>query len=311
MIKRLLLLVALLPIIAVALIAFDPSGAVTRVQFVKTDWDSAKRQAVREGKLFFVDFDASYCATCRNMDETTYMDVRLSEYIGTNVVAHRVDVQDFDGVMWSQTYEVEALPTMLVFDSKGKLVQRLVGYKSANDLLKVLGEVRTKEQAAPFTATNVGMQNETPMNTTTTTTTVNTQPNTTTTTTNNSSVVITDKTTPQPIANNTGLPSVTGSEAASGLGLFEVAARRQESKGFAVQVGVFSSFENALTRADELRQQFTQQRTLLHADKAANGQTIYKLLLGVFPTRRDATNFSVIMRQKKIEGVVKDLTLML
>ncbi len=96
----------------------------------------AKEQAASESKLYFVDFDASYCATCRNMDQSTYMDPILAQYMDDNVVALRLDVQDFDGVMWSQQYDVEALPTMLVFNNKGKLVKRLVGYQSAADLLK-------------------------------------------------------------------------------------------------------------------------------------------------------------------------------
>ena len=130
--KKLLFSTALIPVLLL-IMAFKPTTTI--VSFEEADWDKSKTRAAAEGKLYFVDFDASYCATCRNMDESTYMSQQLADYMQNNVVALRVNVQDFDGVMWSQQYEVEALPTMLIFDAQGKLVKRLVGYKSASDLM--------------------------------------------------------------------------------------------------------------------------------------------------------------------------------
>ena len=137
--KKIALLLALVPI-TLMIMAFKGK---TTVQFMATDWDTAKNKAFSEGKLYFVDFDASYCATCRNMDQSTYMSSQLANYMEKNVVALRVDVQDFDGVMWSQQYEVEALPTMLVFNEEGKLVKKIVGYQSASDLMDVFSTSKT------------------------------------------------------------------------------------------------------------------------------------------------------------------------
>jgi thioredoxin-related protein len=117
----------------------------TKVKFLSADWSAAQQKAKAEKKLYFVDFDASYCASCRNMDASTYQDPALASFMENNVVALRLDVQDFEGAMWSQNYEVEALPTMLIFNQDGKLVKRIVGYKSAKDLMAAFSEVLPKK----------------------------------------------------------------------------------------------------------------------------------------------------------------------
>ena len=117
--RRFIIALALIPVASFIMAFYNPSTA-TRVKFSAGDWDSAQKQAKLEKKLYFVDFDASYCASCRNMDESTYQDGALASFIEQSVIALRLDVQDFDGVMWSQKYEVEALPTMLIFNEEGK-----------------------------------------------------------------------------------------------------------------------------------------------------------------------------------------------
>jgi len=296
--KRKLLGLIIAPLFLV-IMAFKPTTTI--VIFEQTDWENSKTRAVTEGKLYFVDFDASYCATCRNMDESTYMDERLAYYMKQNVVAMRVDVQDFDGVMWSQQYEVEALPTMLIFDAKGKLVKRLVGYKSAADLLVEFDAIKK----------STGVSNTVTPTTTTTTT---------TTTTNNKVVVPQPIEADKPMSNTTTKPTVNSSNTfltdeflnaepqPTGMGLYEVTVRKQVSQGFSVQVGVFSSYEGVLEDATKLQQKYSK-KTLIHVDQY-NGSTVYKLLVGVFENKRDASLFRHDLRKDNMDGLIKDLKIM-
>ncbi|BDS14228.1 thioredoxin domain-containing protein [Aureispira anguillae] len=290
--KKILLSLALIPIL-VLISAFKPTSTI--VQFEAANWESSKSRAISEGKLYFVDFDASYCATCRNMDESTYMDERLANYISDNVVALRVDVQDFDGVMWSQQYEVEALPTMLVFNEQGQLVKRLVGYQSATDLIKEFAAIKTIAPT-PSPAVNTA---PTP------------QP------------IAADK--PMPKTNATNNPTISSEQptdlntvaansveeeekAQTGLGLYEIAVRKQESNGYGVQIGVFSTYETVLTQASKFKRKYSK-KTLIHIDEH-NGSVVYKLLLGAFKSRRDAAYFRNDLRRDNIDGLVKDLSVM-
>lgn len=284
--RKIFFSLALIPFL-VLISAFKPTSTI--VKFEANSWESSKSRAITEGKLYFVDFDASYCATCRNMDESTYMDERLANYISKNVVALRVDVQDFDGVMWSQQYEVEALPTMLVFNEQGQLVKRLVGYKSASDLIEEFSQLKT---IAPTPAPKV-----------------NTAP------------------APQPIAadqpmgktNSSNNPTISNEQPAdlttadveksqTGLGLYEIAVRKQESNGYGVQIGVFSSYETVFAQASKFKRKFSK-KTLIHVDEH-NGSVVYKLLLGTFKSKRDAAYFRNDLRRENIDGLIKDLSSM-
>lgn len=279
--RKIFFSLTLIPFI-VLISAFKPTATI--VQFEANSWENSKSRAMNEGKLYFVDFDASYCATCRNMDESTYMDERLANYISKNVVALRVDVQDFDGVMWSQQYEVEALPTMLVFNEQGQLVKRLVGYKSASDLIEEFSKIKTLVPAP----------------------TINTTP------------------TPQPIAadqpmaktNSSSNPTISNDQPTdlttaatekpqTGFGLYEIAVRKQESNGYGVQIGVFSSYETVFAQASKYKRKYSK-KTLIHVDEH-NGSVVYKLLLGTFRSKRDAAYFRNDLRRDNVDGLIKDL----
>jgi thioredoxin 1 len=261
---------------------------VTKVAFANMDWETAQKKAIQDAKLFFVDFDANYCATCRNMEQSTYMDNTLSSYMSQNVVAMRVDVQDFDGVMLSQQYEVEALPTLLVFDASGKLVNKMVGYKSAKDLLKVFQDVQKKSAAlaaantpsAPKTAepapTKGGLQ-------------------------------------PVPVAKSPtvpvrAMPSVFGSNNnfEPSLDLYEVAVKKQAAKGFSLQVGSFGNYEAAFGQAEMFATKYAQ-KTIVGIDNSKPNQVSYKLFLGNFETRAEAQKLLETLKKNKVESLIRDL----
>ena len=44
------------------------------IEFFQGSFTSAKLKASEEGKLFFLDFTASWCTPCKWMEETTFTD---------------------------------------------------------------------------------------------------------------------------------------------------------------------------------------------------------------------------------------------
>ena len=296
--KKIALLLALVPI-TLMIMAFKGK---TTVQFMSTDWDTAKNKAFSEGKLYFVDFDASYCATCRNMDQSTYMSSQLANYMEKNVVALRVDVQDFDGVMWSQQYEVEALPTMLVFNEEGKLVKKIVGYQSANDLMDVFSSSKT---TTPLNSAAQPISSDTPMPSpdvvvkTNTTANVNTTP-----------TVKTKDLDPvfAPANNSTSfMEDAVVAPQPRGKGLYEISVTKQASADYGVQVGVFSDYKLIMEQAALFKKKYSKQKTIVHID-THNGSTVYKLILGTFKDKRIASNFRNMLRKDKVDGLIKDLS---
>jgi thioredoxin-related protein len=254
----------------------------TKVKFLSADWSAAQQKAKAEKKLYFVDFDASYCASCRNMDASTYQDPALASFMESNVVALRLDVQDFEGAMWSQNYEVEALPTMLIFNQDGKLVKRIVGYKSAKDLMAAFSEVMPKKDIKTETVKPVEQRLTSP------------QP-----------IVDDEKPALKPVTTNAGLTNKTPSS----VGLYELNVKRFASNGFSIQIGVYNSYDFMLEQAEKLSDKFPSQKILMHVDDIG-GQRTFKLLIGNFYDKIQASEFKESLRKSGFDGILKDLSVL-
>jgi len=105
-----------------------------------TNLSAAKQLAATEGKLYLVDFTAQWCLPCQWMEETTFSDNRVVNYMQENYVAVKIDIDDFDGFAWKQIYDIKALPSILIFNSKGELLEQYTGSHAPSGLLKILEE---------------------------------------------------------------------------------------------------------------------------------------------------------------------------
>ena len=131
---------ALLILLLIPLLSFALNSPESTTFFHKGDLEKIKTQASNEGKLYFVDFYADYCYACKLMDETTFVDPSLGNYVKNTYIPYKVDVMmDFDGISMKDEYNIKVLPTILVFNSKGDLVGR---YESMLGPTRMMKELR-------------------------------------------------------------------------------------------------------------------------------------------------------------------------
>lgn len=311
MFKSRILILLLLPLFMHAKVDNTP---VKSVAFYKGSLTTAKEKAAAEGKLIFVDFVASWCMPCRWMDETTFTDPTLVDYVEDNYIAVKVDIDDFDGFAWKQQYNIKLLPSILVFNSKGKLLERYEESMAPSKMLAVLQKHDTpanKVITARPTAHNAPPKPK-----------PETKPSPAVVTTPAPDVPITrpplkpntNTTKPEPIkpaptvntaANKPETKPVPGSE---GDGLYRFKVTRQASSGFSVQVGAFGHYGNVLREVSKLQSRFN--RPIIVHISTLRDRTIYKVLIGDFPDKNAAIEYRGHMKMMGVEGIIKDMSVM-
>jgi len=92
-------------------------------------------QQKTKGKLVLVDFWATWCAPCRMM--APVLNDVASELNGNSHVG-KVDIQQYQSL--ANQFKVRSIPTLILFKN-GKEVNRFVGIKSKDFLLKEMAKV--------------------------------------------------------------------------------------------------------------------------------------------------------------------------
>jgi len=92
-------------------------------------------QQKTKGKVVLVDFWASWCAPCRMM--APVLNDVASELNGNSHVG-KVDIQQYQSL--ANEFKVRSIPTLILFKN-GKEVNRFVGVKSKDFLLKEMAKV--------------------------------------------------------------------------------------------------------------------------------------------------------------------------
>ena len=102
---------------------------------------SDRRLEQSVGQPVLVEFTADWCINCKTLERTTFKDKKLLNVIGTmGVIPLKVDLTRVDEQRRAifDRFGGRAIPTIVVLDEKGRLVQRYTGVVGADTLVEVL-----------------------------------------------------------------------------------------------------------------------------------------------------------------------------
>ena len=130
--------------IAVLTVLMFQKEAFSQTNFFNGSYSELQEKAKSEKKIYFVDFYTGWCGFCKKMDATTFQHKELGEYIDQHFIAYKLNAEEGVGKTLSQENGVKGFPTVLVFDSKGKVIDRIVGYKAATEFKAALQKHESK-----------------------------------------------------------------------------------------------------------------------------------------------------------------------
>jgi len=278
------------------------------VEFSSTNFEDVKQQAEANNRPYFAYFTASWCMPCRMMDETTWQDPNLAEYIDNNYYAVKIDVDNFDGYVYKEEFKIVAYPTILLFQPNGTFMKRIEGSITGSKLQTYL------EQYDGFEDTPGGNYSNDPNNI------ENTAPPIIH---HGSDLIVEDaaEQVSDPVSYTMSsyepsydAPSYSHQSkpekiVSSGSGLFRFNVEREPSDGFSVQVGVYADYENVLREVSAYQLKFNEP-ILVHIDKLEN-KTVYRILIGDFKKQEKAAKYKEKILEAGIpQAFVKDLTTM-
>jgi thiol-disulfide isomerase/thioredoxin len=93
------------------------------------------RQAAKDGgkRLVLVDFYTVWCGPCKKLDQTTWKDEHVRDWLSSEAICLKVDAEK--DVPLAEKYRINVYPTVLLLRPDGTEIDRLVGYRDAQTFL--------------------------------------------------------------------------------------------------------------------------------------------------------------------------------
>ena len=107
-----------------------------QTNFQELSLEKACEQAKTENKPVFLDCYTSWCGPCKMMANNVFTLEAAGEYFNKNFVCVKIDMEKGEGPAIGKQYGVDAYPTFLIINADGKLMHKLVGAMSLEELIE-------------------------------------------------------------------------------------------------------------------------------------------------------------------------------
>ncbi len=255
--------------------------------FAQVNFENAKSQAQKEHKLLMLKFGASWCLPCRYMDQNVFTDEKLNAYLTQNVVGLQVDVDQSEGAVLKSKYKIGSVPTIVFIRPDGQEISRKENSMGISEFQQWVEHLVNSNPIAtnnsPTLMVSYSSQSRQE---------VKSKSELQISSKNNLNKSSTSKITNQTLTTDS---SKVKDYQDQNIALFGQ---------FYVQLGAYALLDNAVTKAQELDDQFSQNANIMEVEDT-KGKTIYKLNLGPFDSEEEAELFVEVLKDRKLEALVK------
>ena len=118
---------------------------VNEIDFKKLPWEKVKKYAKAQKKMIFLDCYTTWCYWCKVMDKSTFKEESVVDYYSENFVNVRYNMEEGDGKILAEEYDINRFPTYMFFDSDGNFVHRGAGFRDQDQFLELAREAQDPE----------------------------------------------------------------------------------------------------------------------------------------------------------------------
>ncbi len=141
------ILVTLIGVFMIMVGGLQQPAAGPHLSWVYDDEPGALQTAKQEDKLVMLDFYASWCAACNELDHKTFSDQAVVDKL-ENFITVKLDFSVKSDEVLTEKYNILGLPVVIFLDGDGNIYKRLEGFVNAEDMLKIIDEVESKAKSA-------------------------------------------------------------------------------------------------------------------------------------------------------------------
>ncbi|TVR80367.1 MAG: hypothetical protein EA409_08020 [Saprospirales bacterium] len=261
-----ILIIQIIAALTFTSIAVSAQSILSTPHFLKAKQEAAEREV-----NMLVHFTASWSNPCSKMFGKTYRNEHIRQILMEELVFTLVDIDDFDGYVLAQHYNIQNLPTLVLFTPDGRVLRSQRGFMNEEELAEFLnmeidweGEIlaSSKENESPGLMERI---NDSPENS-----------------------QQESKTSPETeIEISSSTPSISAKDF------------------YSIQLGAFSQKSNAEQMINNFDKAIADKLLVLSEENASGKR--YLLLGGKFQSRIEAERFLTTLRNQGKDGFIKKI----
>ncbi len=118
----------------------------SKIKYNEESWSKVTKQATDENKLIFVYVSMKGCHTCNDI-EKSLANSEVSEFFNANFINVHLDGTKTANNMRASKWGVAQVPAIVFLNGKSKVIHKLEGYQSAEDMIaQAKLAIRKKDQ---------------------------------------------------------------------------------------------------------------------------------------------------------------------
>lgn len=112
------------------------SAPVDKIIFIENEWTTAVKKASAQKKHIFVDCYATWCGPCKMLKVRTFTNKKVADFFNKNFINVSIDMEAGQGPALAQQWQIQAYPTLIIFDENAKPVLGTMGFMAPDDLMR-------------------------------------------------------------------------------------------------------------------------------------------------------------------------------